>query len=52
MIDLTRKNLDGFDVREFYVQLVNDLKLNRWTLIKRLSKKIYKLKLRGEKIWY
>lgn len=26
MIDLNRQNLDGFDVREFYVQLVNDLK--------------------------
>ena len=26
MIDLNRKNLDGFDVREFYVQLVADLK--------------------------
>lgn len=26
MIDLDRKNVDGFDVREFYVQLVNDLK--------------------------
>ena len=27
MIDLTRKNLEGFDVWEFYVQLVKDLKL-------------------------
>ena len=26
MIDLNRENFDGFDVREFYVQLVNDLK--------------------------
>jgi triacylglycerol lipase len=26
MIDLTRENLDGFDVREFYVKLVEDLK--------------------------
>ncbi len=26
VIDLSRKNLDGFDVREFYVQLVADLK--------------------------
>ncbi len=26
MIDLNRENLDGFDVREFYVQLVADLK--------------------------
>ncbi|MCR5501930.1 MAG: triacylglycerol lipase [Lachnospiraceae bacterium] len=26
MIDLNRENLDGFDVREFYVQLVKDLK--------------------------
>ena len=26
MIDLNRENLDGFDVREFYVKLVNDLK--------------------------
>ena len=26
MIDLNRENIDGFDVREFYVQLVNDLK--------------------------
>lgn len=26
MIDLNRKNIKGFDVREFYVQLVNDLK--------------------------
>ena len=26
MTDLYKKNIDGFDVREFYVQLVNDLK--------------------------
>ncbi len=26
MIDLNRENIDGFDVREFYVKLVNDLK--------------------------
>jgi len=26
MIDLNRENFDGFDVREFYVQLVKDLK--------------------------
>ena len=26
MIDLTRENIGGFDVREFYVDLVNDLK--------------------------
>ena len=26
IIDLTRENIRGFDVREFYVQLVNDLK--------------------------
>ncbi len=26
MIDLTRANINGFDVREFYVNLVNDLK--------------------------
>lgn len=26
MIDLNRRNVDGFDVREFYVQLVSDLK--------------------------
>lgn len=26
MIDLTRENIRGFDVREFYVELVNDLK--------------------------
>lgn len=26
MIDLNRENIRGFDVREFYVQLVNDLK--------------------------
>ena len=26
MIDLNRQNIAGFDVREFYVQLVNDLK--------------------------
>jgi triacylglycerol lipase len=26
MIDLNRENLDGFDVREFYVDLVHDLK--------------------------
>lgn len=26
MIDLTRENIDGFDVREFYVGLVSDLK--------------------------
>ena len=26
MIDLNRENFDGFDVREFYVQLINDLK--------------------------
>lgn len=26
MIDLNRENIDGFDVREFYVELVNDLK--------------------------
>jgi triacylglycerol lipase len=27
MIDLNRENFDGFDVREFYVNLVNDLKV-------------------------
>lgn len=27
MIDLNRENIPGFDVREFYVQLVNDLRL-------------------------
>lgn len=26
MVDLNRENFDGFDVREFYVNLVNDLK--------------------------
>ena len=26
MIDLFRENIDGFDVREFYVDLVKDLK--------------------------
>ena len=26
MIDLNRENIEGFDVREFYVELVNDLK--------------------------
>ena len=26
MIDLNRENFDGFDVREFYVQLVGKLK--------------------------
>ncbi|WP_288886577.1 triacylglycerol lipase [uncultured Eubacterium sp.] len=26
MIDLNRENIDGFDVREFYVQLVSDLR--------------------------
>ena len=26
MIDLNRENIEGFDVREFYVQLVSDLK--------------------------
>ena len=26
VIDLNRENFDGFDVREFYVQLVSDLK--------------------------
>ena len=26
MIDLNRENIKGFDVREFYVRLVNDLK--------------------------
>ena len=26
MIDLNRYNLPGFDVREFYVHLVNDLR--------------------------
>lgn len=26
MIDLNRENIDGFDVREFYVNLINDLK--------------------------
>ena len=26
MIDLNRENFDGFDVREFYVQLVSDLR--------------------------
>ena len=26
MIDLNRENIDGFDVREFYVQLVRELK--------------------------
>lgn len=28
MIDLNRENIDGFDVREFYVQLVQNLKSN------------------------
>lgn len=27
VIDLNRENIDGFDVREFYVQLVHDLKV-------------------------
>lgn len=27
MIDLNRENIEGFDVREFYVQLVSDLKI-------------------------
>ncbi|MNT92156.1 hypothetical protein D3C72_2333870 [compost metagenome] len=27
VIDLTRKNIEGFDVCEFYVDLVNKLKL-------------------------
>jgi triacylglycerol lipase len=26
MIDLNRQNFEGFDVREFYVELVKDLK--------------------------
>lgn len=26
MIDLNRENFDGFDVREFYVQLVDELR--------------------------
>ena len=26
MIDLNRENISGFDVREFYVKLVHDLK--------------------------
>ena len=26
MIDLFRENIDGFDVREFYVEIVKDLK--------------------------
>ena len=26
MIDLNRENFDGFDVREYYVQLVSDLR--------------------------
>jgi triacylglycerol lipase len=26
MIDLFRENIDGFDVREFYVDIVKDLK--------------------------
>ena len=26
MIDLNRENIEGFDVREFYVQLVSDLR--------------------------
>ena len=26
MIDLNRENIPGFDVREFYVKLVHDLK--------------------------
>ena len=26
MIDLNRENIDGFDVREFYIKLVADLK--------------------------
>ena len=26
MIDLMRENIDGFDVREYYVQLVKELK--------------------------
>ncbi len=29
MIDLNRENIEGFDVREFYVQLVSDLRENR-----------------------
>ena len=28
VIDLNRENIAGFDVREFYVQLVNELKMN------------------------
>ena len=27
MIDLNRENIEEFDVREFYVNLVNDLRL-------------------------
>lgn len=27
VIDLNRENIKGFDVREFYVNLVNDLKV-------------------------
>lgn len=27
VIDITRENISGFDVREFYVQLVHDLKM-------------------------
>lgn len=26
IVDMNRENIDGFDVREFYVQLVSDLK--------------------------
>lgn len=29
VIDLNRENIEGFDVREFYVQLVSDLRENR-----------------------
>lgn len=30
IIDLNRENLKGFDVREFYVQLVHDLKMRNF----------------------
>lgn len=33
MVDLNRENIDGFDVREFYVNLVSELK-KPWSIVK------------------
>ena len=33
MIDLNRENIKGFDVREFYVQLINDSKTKGFQVV-------------------